>query len=297
MYGRTCPQGSNGQGCTGAGIDGLRGNRGHPVSMPHLFIDRVRLPNSPSAHQSPFGEHGAVLIIDRSINAECAHTARIGHPDSGYIFFPEKSFTSGVIIMSTCSLRRLGSPDQLRAINVCYLNELLLFHRNFFEKHGRELPLDDGKNQSDHDEMANTDVGQMALDGGFNRVAPKSAPEKTKTLFSIPSGTTWSQVAIRMLDGHTASVAVGRLHRVLTFAQMGMVNRKNGAPSVQWELLRLFAVGHGVLTWRSSGADRKNQKRRELLAKHLQRFFRIPTDPFLSSGNGWRTRFSIDESP
>lgn len=158
------------------------------------------------------------------------------------------------------------------------------------------FPLDECIGLSDDGSLAVTQRGRLVLDAFLDQVIPKSAPERTKVFFPTPSGTTWSQVEIRMLDGHRASVAVGPLRRVLTFTQMGMVNRKNGNPSVQWELLRIFAAGHGVLTWRSSGADRKNQKRRELLAKHLREFFRISTDPFLASGNGWRARFSIDES-
>ncbi len=43
--------------------------------------------------------------------------------------------------MSTCSLRRLGSPDQLRSIDARYLNELLSPYRAFLEKHGITLPL------------------------------------------------------------------------------------------------------------------------------------------------------------
>ena len=69
---------------------------------------------------------------------------------------------------------------------------------------------------------------------------------------------------------------------------------KNGAPTLQWELLRQFAAGHGVLTWRSAGADRKNKKRRENLARHLERFFRIEGDPFIRQGNGWRAQFQIE---
>jgi hypothetical protein len=98
---------------------------------------------------------------------------------------------------------------------------------------------------------------------------------------------------MRLPDGHTASIQIGAVHGVFTYTQMGLANRKNGNPSVQWELLRAFADGYGSLTWRSSQADRRNQKRRELLAQRLRQFFRIETDPFVTSGNGWRARFSI----
>jgi hypothetical protein len=74
---------------------------------------------------------------------------------------------------------------------------------------------------------------------------------------------------------------------------MGMANRKNAKPTVQWLLLETFAEGHGVLDWSSRKADRKNQKRRENLADNLQRFFRINDDPFVVECNGWRACFDI----
>jgi hypothetical protein len=111
--------------------------------------------------------------------------------------------------------------------------------------------------------------------------------------FPTPTGSDWRQVQIRLLDGHTASIVVGPAHGVYNFAQMGLVNRKNGNPSMQWQLLKAFAAGGGVLTWRSPQADRRNQKRRELLARSLREFFRIDSDPFSSQKNGWRARFTI----
>jgi hypothetical protein len=101
-------------------------------------------------------------------------------------------------------------------------------------------------------------------------------------------------VRIRLLDGHTASVVVGEARGVFNYAQMGMGNRKNAAPSVQWELLRIFAARGGVLTWQSPQADRKNQKRRELLARALKEFFRIDRDPFATCGDGWQALFQIE---
>ena len=60
--------------------------------------------------------------------------------------------------------------------------------------------------------------------------------------------------------------------------------------------LRAFAAGGGILTWRSPGANRRNQKRRELLARALQAFFRIEGDPIVPQDDGWRTRFAITDA-
>ena len=78
---------------------------------------------------------------------------------------------------------------------------------------------------------------------------------------------------------------------------MGMANtKKNPAePDLQWQLLADFAESGGELTWRDSAADRRNQKRKELLARSLKTFFGIDDEPFetLPNGAGWRARFTI----
>ena len=113
--------------------------------------------------------------------------------------------------------------------------------------------------------------------------------------FPTPPNTTWEDVSIRFIDGHTVSIRAKSEHKVCHYTQIGMVNRKNGSPTVQWELLRVFAEERGVLDWTSRQAHRRNQKRRENLAKNLQTFFRIEGDPFrvTEDGNGWQARFHL----
>jgi hypothetical protein len=108
--------------------------------------------------------------------------------------------------------------------------------------------------------------------------------------FPTPAGATWEDVKIRFRDGHTVSIRVLGQEGVLTYAQMGMASRKNAEPTVQWKLLKAFAEGRGTLTWTSSHADRRNQKRRENLARDLRAFFRIEGDPIAitDDGRGWR---------
>jgi len=117
--------------------------------------------------------------------------------------------------------------------------------------------------------------------------------------FRTPAGATWEQVEIRFKDSHTVRVRVLDAHGVFHYAQMGMANGKNSKPTRQWELLEAFAEARGTLTWKSPHADRKNQKRRELLAKDLRAFFRIDGDPMplTADGGGWRARFTtrVDE--
>ena len=117
----------------------------------------------------------------------------------------------------------------------------------------------------------------------------------TKAFFPTPPDASWRDVAIRFKDGHTVSIKVKSAGGVFNYTQMGMVNKKNGDPTVQWNLLQSFAEEHGILDWDSNQAHRRNQKRRELLSSDLRRFFRIEGDPFCltDDGKGWQARFLI----
>jgi len=156
------------------------------------------------------------------------------------------------------------------------------------------MALCDAMAADDPGKLVTTPVGEKALQRFRESFLPTQAVAQPATFFPTPAGVAWENVRLEFLDGHTLSVRLGGQHGVYHFTQMGMVNRKNGSPTVQWELLRDFAAGHGILTWRSAAADRKNQKRREKLARDLQAFFRIAGDPFIRHGDGWQTRFQIE---
>lgn len=127
--------------------------------------------------------------------------------------------------------------------------------------------------------------------------AAEAGAKDGMVFFPTPDGATWPDLEMRFKDGHTVSVKVRGAHGVFNYTQMGMASKKNGAPTLQWALLRAFADENGVLTWASKYAGRRNQKRRENLAKDLQRFFRIEGDPieFSEDEKGWRVRFKIME--
>ena len=127
------------------------------------------------------------------------------------------------------------------------------------------------------------------------RNVPKPSAEPVTSFFPTPVGTTWGEVSIRFVDGHSVSVKARSEGGVFNYTQMGMASRRNGEPTTQWEMLRVFAEEHGVLDWSSRGADPRNKKRRILLAGRLREFFRIEEEPFCLTGDGkgWQSRFEI----
>lgn len=140
------------------------------------------------------------------------------------------------------------------------------------------------------------DQANEIIDAFRQRHVPQSSPSTPR--FPTPPDATWRDVRIRFVDGHTISIGLKSAHRSLNYAEIGMADGRNGRPSKQWDLLREFARGQGLMTWQSPGACRKNQKRRELLGKSLAAFFRIEGDPIelTKDGQGWQTRFRIEGS-
>src|SRR5262249_58676059 len=97
-----------------------------------------------------------------------------------------------------------------------------------------------------------------------------AAERPALVFFRTPPQARWTDVKLRFLDGHTVSVEVLGERGVFHYAQMGMARASNAEPTVQWALLRILARGRGALTWASPHADRRNQKRRERLARDLK---------------------------
>ena len=113
--------------------------------------------------------------------------------------------------------------------------------------------------------------------------------------FPTPTGSRWSDVELRFSDTEKISVTIRDQRQVLTYSQLGLVDSRSGKPSKQWELLLKFAREHGMMTWLSPDACRKNRKQRELLSKSLQQFFDIDGEPIelTDDRKGWRCVFKL----
>ena len=102
-------------------------------------------------------------------------------------------------------------------------------------------------------------------------------PEKTGTpeRFPTPAEAHWGDVGIEFIDGHTVSIRCQSESGVFNYTQMGMVDRRDGEPDVQWKLLSNLAAGHGQMAWNASAARRENKKRKQILNQRLGAFFGI----------------------
>lgn len=158
------------------------------------------------------------------------------------------------------------------------------------------LSLSDALKIDPNGSLLATPVAMQKLAAFQDAVLPSSTTSNGVVFFSTPSNATWADLRIKFIDGHTVSVSIRGDSGTYVYSQLGMVDSRSGKPTVGWELLRSFAGGQGLLTWKSADAKRENQKRCENLTKDLQRFFRIEGKPieYLKSAKGWRTRFSIE---
>ena len=92
--------------------------------------------------------------------------------------------------------------------------------------------------------------------------------------FPTPPGSTWQNVTMRFLNGHEVEPRVrGQGGGAFHYTHMGMAKANRDEPTVQWDLLRALAQGHGEFLWPRAVRRKTVQKQRERLGKHLQDFF------------------------
>ncbi len=134
------------------------------------------------------------------------------------------------------------------------------------------------------------------LDAFRQMAIPQAENAGGIAFLATPAGATWADVRIKFADGETVAIKIGDVAGKFLFSEIGMVDGRSKKPNKQWELLRSFAKGNGVMTWKSPAADRKSQKRREYLARDLKAFFRIEGDPIILTDDrkGWRIVFSLE---
>lgn len=136
-------------------------------------------------------------------------------------------------------------------------------------------------------------AARQLVESFLAKYGPSPARAAAVPRFLTPADASWSELRMRFVDGETISLVLRETSATVNYTQLGMASLRNGRPTKQWELLREFAHGYGHLDWSHRAADRRNQKRKELLAKQLKQFFQIAGPPFEAAGNGWKTVFTL----
>jgi len=92
---------------------------------------------------------------------------------------------------------------------------------------------------------------------------------------SLPRDTNWNEVTVQFTDGHTVLFTCRGKSMTAAYADLGMAKSRAGKPTVLWGLLYDFALNHGAIDWKSTGASIHNQKRKERLCKIFNKIFNI----------------------
>lgn len=134
-----------------------------------------------------------------------------------------------------------------------------------WKANGKELP----QNQFFNPELRETEIQNAPVN-----TVPSSSGAST---FPTAPGTTWEDITIKFIDGHTVSIKAGSQSNRYSYEAMGMNNRKSSKPNKQWELLIKLAENHGEATFKS---DSKLKATKKNLSKGLKTFFNLKDDPF-----------------
>jgi len=125
---------------------------------------------------------------------------------------------------------------------------------------------------------------------------PRKDKEPHICPFSIPEGSSWSDVCIRFLKrSEDIDVKVGKNpNGVWNFAALGFTKKKAKGPDIRWELLKVLAGVGGEISWENKG--RSNFKKNiSLLRIKLKELFVTEDDPFCpyQKCRSYKARFTI----
>jgi hypothetical protein len=127
----------------------------------------------------------------------------------------------------------------------------------------------------------------------------KKRPPPQTVLFSPPPGATWEEVRLTVAEQRICIEVKGR-RRTLTFVEAGFEEQRRGnIPNRLWQLLRVFALHGGILSFACPELDqaqRVNLKQNvSKLGQVLARLLQIPGSPFKPprKTRRYETRFRI----
>ncbi len=102
--------------------------------------------------------------------------------------------------------------------------------------------------------------------------------------FPTPPGANWEDFTFEFLDGETIEVTCdcpgGFISRPVTFAQLELMDKRNGKPGKLWWLCEAFAQRRGRLSWCKQGVTSRQRTLKYELANSLQASFELYDDPF-----------------
>lgn len=145
--------------------------------------------------------------------------------------------------------------------------------------------------------LALVPAGEKLLDDLLQSCIKAPEPDSGMVFFPTPTGSTWEDVKIRVIDKDTVVLSVRGAERRLTFSQMGMANGTTGLPDGQWHLLMGLAHCQTDAGGTHIASTDDARQRRSRLAKRMRKLLRIESNPFAKRSGVLFPRFAITADP
>jgi len=129
------------------------------------------------------------------------------------------------------------------------------------------------------------EMPQVDIKGFEEKVVLQKPKNKRIALRRFPPDTKWQDITIRFTGEHDVLIKVKEKIHPASYETMGFEDSKKKLPNLQWDLLKLFAIKGGELSWennRDLTLKRINsiKKQKQLLTEALKAYFQIDEDPF-----------------
>jgi len=129
------------------------------------------------------------------------------------------------------------------------------------------------------------EMPQVDIKGFEEKVVMQKPKNKRIALRRFPPDTKWQDITIRFTGEHDVLIKVKEKIHPASYETMGFEDSKKKLPNLQWDLLKLFAIKGGELSWennRDLTLKRINsiKKQKQLLTEALRAYFQIDEDPF-----------------
>jgi hypothetical protein len=121
-------------------------------------------------------------------------------------------------------------------------------------------------------------VGQHAAAEIFAPVRQPGIPGPQRA-WVLPPDARWEELTIDFVEIEVANIRFRGETRRFEPEHLGMKNRKNGRPTLQWTLLQRLALAGGELDWRDRGATTSIKKQKQALSDRLKAAFGIEGSP------------------
>lgn len=120
--------------------------------------------------------------------------------------------------------------------------------------------------------------------------------EPKKPILPCESGTRWEDITITLLADDTVSIKTKHGNEKLSYHELGLSDKRKGdAPTMLWEILKLFIKQKGLISARGDSYNPKLPDTAKRLNMHLKKIFGINESIFAGhykQNKGYRLRFS-----